>query len=128
MSASAAQAADADAVAAFVGQYFTAINAHRYHAFKVLHVPEIQANMTRAGFNSGYPGTVDSAVRLTGISTVADGDTAAAVTFISHQRPNAADNEQSCTSWQISLFLTQNGGGYLIDQAPAGYQAVFAAC
>jgi hypothetical protein len=128
MSASAAQAPGAASVAAFVSEYFTAINAHHYHAFKVLHIPQIQADMTRAGFNSGYPGTVDTAVRLVGISTVADGDTAAALTFTSHQRPNAADNEEPCTTWQISLFLTQDGGGYLIDQAPEGYQAVSAPC
>jgi hypothetical protein len=128
MSASAAQAPGAASVAAFVSEYFTAINAHHYHAFKVLHIPQIQADMTRAGFNSGYPGTVDTAVRLVGISTVADGDTAAALTFTSHQRPNAADNEEPCTTWQISLFLTQDSGGYLIDQAPEGYQAVSAPC
>ena len=128
MSASAAQAAGAASVATFVGRYFTAINAHRYHAYKVLHVPEIQADMTRAGFNSGYPGTVDTAVRLVGISTDADGDTAATVRFISHQRPNTADNEESCTTWQISLFLTPDAGGYLIDQSPQGYQAVSASC
>jgi hypothetical protein len=128
VSASAARVQGVASVTAVVGKYFTAINAHHYHAYKVLHVPQIQAGLTRASFNSGYPGTVDTAVRLVSISTAADGDTAATVTFTSHQRPNAADNEESCTTWRISLFLTQGSGRYLIDQPPAGYLAASAPC
>jgi len=128
VSASAAQDPSAVSVTAFVTRYFTVINRHRYHAFLVLHVPELQAGLTRASFNSGYPGTVDTAVRLVSISTAADGDTAAAVTFTSHQRPNVADHEESCTKWQISLFLTQGSGRYLLDRSPEGYQAASAPC
>lgn len=128
VSASVSQDPAATAVAAFVSRYFTAINEHRYHAFLVLHVPQLQQGLTRAGFNSGYRGTRDSSVQLAGLSTAADGDTEAVLTFTSHQRPDVANNEESCTAWDISLFLNNGSGRYLIDLPPPGYHAASAPC
>lgn len=124
----AAQDSSASPVAAFLDKYFTAINSHSYHAYEALFIPQIQQGLTRAGFNSGYPGTIDSAIELTNISTAIDGDIEAVVKFTSHQTANAADNQESCTNWSISLFLTQDGGEYLIDRAPPGYHAASAPC
>jgi len=124
----AAQDSSASPVAAFLDKYFTAINSHSYHAYKALFIPEIQQGLTRADFNSGYQGTIDSAIELINISTAIDGDTEAVLKFTSHQTPNAADNQESCTNWSISLFLTQDVGGYLINRAPPGYHAASAPC
>jgi hypothetical protein len=124
----AAQNPDASSVVAFLGQYFSAIDAHQYQAYLALLSPQLQQQFTQASFDQGYQGTADSAEQLTGISAAADGDTAAAVQFVSHQDPTAANNEESCTDWDITLFLAHNGNGYLIDTAPPGYHAASAPC
>lgn len=126
--ASAAQDPSASSVAAFLGRYFTAINSHHYHAYLALLSPQLQQGMTRGAFNSGYLGTVDSAERLLRISAAVDGDIQAAVAFTSHQSPTAANNQQTCTKWRISLFLGQGGSGYQIDPAPPGYHAFSVPC
>jgi hypothetical protein len=128
VTAAAAQEPAASSVAAFVGRYFTAINLHHYHAYLMLLSVPMQQGMTRASFNSGYRGTVDSVIRLVSISAASDGDTQAALTFTSHQTPDLADHEESCTDWNISLFLVQGSGGYFIAQPPPGYQATSAPC
>jgi hypothetical protein len=128
VTAAAVQDPDASAVAAFLDRYFTAINSHDYQAYASLLSPPLQQDLTPASFNSGYRGTADSAETLVRISAAADGDTAAAVTFTSHQDPDVANREEACTSWRISLFLAQDGSGYLIDQAPQGYHAAPAPC
>lgn len=116
-------------MATLLASYFDAINSHDYGAYQALFVTQMQQNMTQASFDSGYQGTADSAERLVSISTAADGDTQAVVTFTSHQQPDAADSYEACTNWQVSLFLVQQGGGgYLIDVAPPGYHAASVAC
>jgi hypothetical protein len=127
VSAAARQDPAAASVVAFLNKYFTAINSHHFHAYKALHVAQQQVGLTRGSFNSGYQGTIDSAIRLVSITAVGS-DTQAAVKFTSHQTPNAGNGEESCTKWSISLFLAQGGGGYLIDQAPPGYHAASGPC
>lgn len=125
----ASQDPDASLVAAFVGQYFSAINAHDYQAYLSLLSPQAQQGLTQEQFDRGYRSTADSAETLVNISTAANGDLEAAVTFTSHQNPaDSPDKTESCTDWKISLFLTQSGNGYLIDAAPSGYHASYAAC
>ena len=127
--AAASQDPDAASVAAFLGQYFAAINAHDYQSYLSLLGPQVQQGMTQAQFEKGYRSTVDSNETLVGISTASDGDLAAEATFTSHQNPaDSPDHSESCTDWDITLFLTQSGSGYLIDPAPAGYQASYQAC
>jgi len=128
MTSEAAQDPDASSVQAFLDQYFSAINAHSYQTYVGLLSPQLQEQLTQAGFDQGYQGTADSAEQLASISADANGDTAAAVTFVSHQHPDAANNDESCTDWSITLFLQQNGDGYLIDEAPQGYHAASAPC
>ena len=124
------QDSDASSVATFLNQYFQAINNHDYQSYLALLTSPVQQGITSQQFDHGYATTADSAETLTGISTTANGDTQADVTFTSHQNPaNSPDGTQSCTNWSISLFLQSDGnGGYLIDQAPSGYQASYQAC
>lgn len=129
VASSAGQNTAASSVAALVNQYFAAINAHDYQAYVSLLTPQEQQGMTATQFANGYRSTTDSSESLVGISTAADGDTVAMVTFTSHQNPaDSVNGAESCTDWQISLFLAPNGGGYLIDQPPSGYHASYAAC
>lgn len=108
--------------------YFTAINKHDYAAYSSLLEPQVQQQMTASQFATGYQSTMDSAATLTGISTAADGSLQAAVTFTSHQDPSDSPDNSGCTNWSITLFLEQGGGGYLVGQAPQGYQATHQPC
>ena len=128
LAAGVAQSPATQSVVTFLDEYFTAINSHDYQGYLALLSPQLQQGLTAEHFNNGYNSTVDSGETLQSISTAADGDTAAAVTFISHQNPDSANQEQSCTSWSITLFLGQGGGGYVIDQPPSGYHASSGPC
>jgi hypothetical protein len=124
----AAQDADASSAAAFLNQYFSAINAHNYQAYDSLLSSQVPT-LTEEQFDSGYGTTADSAETLVSISTAANGDLDVAVTFTSHQNPADSPNRQEpCTDWNISLFLEQDSGGYLIDQPPSDYHAQDQAC
>jgi hypothetical protein len=129
IAANASQDPDASAVAAFLNQYFTAINDHDYQSYISLLSPQVQSP-TEQQFDNGYSSTVDSAETLLGISTAADGDLVVSVEFTSHQNPAQSPNQaESCTEWDISLFLEQGGGGgYLVDEPPSGYHASYNAC
>ena len=128
MTAAAAQNPDASSVAAFLNRYFAAINAHSYATYLALLSPQLQQDETPASFDQGFQGTADSAEQLVNIYAADNGDTAVAVTFVSHQNPTPADHEESCTDWNITLYLGQDGNGYLIDAAPPGYHAASSPC
>lgn len=129
IAADVSQDPDASSVATFLNQYFTAINNHDYQSYISLLSPQEQS-LTQQQFDNGYGSTVDSAETLLGISTAANGDLVASVTFTSHQNPADSPNQgESCTEWNISLFLEQDGGeGYLIDEPPSSYHASYNAC
>jgi hypothetical protein len=125
------QDTDAQSVAAFLNQYFGAINSHDYQSYRALLSPQVRQSFSKAQFDHGYQTTADSAEMLTGLSTADTNDLEADVTFTSHQDPaESVDGTQSCTDWSISLFLEPDGSGsgYLIAQAPAGYHASYQAC
>jgi hypothetical protein len=127
--AGASQEPNASSVAAYLGHYFAAINARDYQSYFSLLSPQLQQGATQAQFDQGYRSTVDSNETLVGISTASDGDLAAEVTFISHQNPaDSPDQSESCTNWDISLFLAQSGAGWVIDPPPSGYQASYQPC
>jgi hypothetical protein len=120
---------DASSVAAFLSQYFAAINTRDYQSYLALLSPQLQQGMTQAQFDKGYRSTSDSDETLVDISTASDGDLNAEVTFTSHQNPaDSPDQTESCTSWDISLFLAQGGSGYVIDPAPSDYRASYQPC
>jgi hypothetical protein len=124
----AAQDPAVQSVATFLAEYFSSINSHDFQEFIALRSPAAQQGLTQAQFDSGYNGTVDSAETLQSSSTATNGDTVAAVTFTSHQNPDSADNEESCTNWSISLFLEAGDNGYLIDDPPPAYHASSTSC
>jgi hypothetical protein len=127
ITAAAEQNPAASLVASFLNSYFAAINTHDYQGYLALLGPQLQQGLSQASFDSGYAATSDSRETLAGIS-VADGDLVARVRFTSHQDPDAADHEEDCTKWRISLFLQEDTAGYLIDPAPPGYHARSAPC
>jgi hypothetical protein len=129
VSSSAAEDPDSEPVAAFLGEYFSAINSHDYQSYASLLSPQEQANFTEAQFRSGYASTTDSAETLTGITTAANGDTVATVTFTSNQdAAQSVDHTETCTNWNISLFLEHAGASYLIDPPPPDYRAAHSSC
>lgn len=114
-------------IAALLDKYFTAINNHDYQGYISLRSQQDQQGLTPAVFDNGYRSTKDSAELLVNILT-ANG-TVAIVQFTSHQNPaDSVNGQQSCTKWQISLFLQQNGSEYLIGKSPASYHSSHAAC
>lgn len=115
-------------VAAFLGQYFDAINRHDYPAYVALESPKEAKGMTPAHFRNGYGSTTDSGETLQDISVDANGDYVARVTFTSTQDPAQSITRTACTKWDISLYLTPKGGSFLIDTPPASYHAAYAPC
>jgi hypothetical protein len=129
IAADVSQDPDASSVATFLNQYFTAINNHDYQSYISLLSSQEGQGLTQEQFDNGYGSTADSAETLLGISTAANGDLIASVTFTSHQNPaDSPDQQESCTDWRISLFLEQGGGGYLVEKPPPGYHASYQAC
>ena len=118
----------AAAVAAFLGQYFTAINQHDYQAYITLFTPAAQQNEPEQKFNAGYATSRDSRETLLALSPAHHGKTPATVTFISHQAPADSATNTACTVWEITLFLRTTGSSYLIGVGPASYQPSYHAC
>jgi hypothetical protein len=67
-------------IAAFLDQYFAAINEHDYQAYVALRSPQLPG-ITVSQFDSGYCSTADSDETLLGVSSAANGDSVAHVTF-----------------------------------------------
>jgi hypothetical protein len=116
-------------IVTLLDSYFGAINSHSYQAYIALLSPQQAQGLTAARFSSGFGSTKDSDETLQGISLGPDGTTVANVTFTSHQNPAASVNgSESCTNWNISLYLEQGGSGYVIGKSPPSYHAGYAAC
>jgi hypothetical protein len=119
--------ATAPQIAAFLDEYFAAINTHNYQAYEALLSPQAP-DLSQAQFATGYGSTADSDETLRAISTSSNGDSVANVTFTSHQSTAQSATNSTCTDWNISLYLVPSGGGYLIDTPPAGYHAKYMTC
>jgi hypothetical protein len=119
--------ATAAPIAAFLDEYFDAINNRDYQAYVALRSPQAQG-LTQAQFDAGYASTTDNDETLDGISSAANGDSIAQVTFTSQQSAANSATNSTCTTWNISLYLVPTGDGYLIDNPPADYHAAYAAC
>jgi hypothetical protein len=129
VSAGAAQNPAATAVATFVSQYFSAINSHDFQAYDSLLTPQLQQSETAESFSNGFSSTADSDETLVAVTPAANGDTAATITFTSHQNAaQGADGTGTCTGWNITLFLESNGTGYLDGEAPSTYHAYPKSC
>jgi hypothetical protein len=114
-------------VGAFLDDYFGAINSHDYPAYVALRSPQAQG-ITQAQFDAGYGSTTDEDETLNGISSAANGDSIAQVTFTSYQSATNSPTSSACTAWNVSLYLVPNGDGYLLDNPPSSYRALYAAC
>lgn len=113
----------------WVESYFTAINAHDYHAYVSLLGSQLASGVTPDSFANGFGSTRDSGETLTGISDEGSGYEAATVSFTSHQNPSQSVNGQdSCDEWTITLYLEPDGSGYLQVPAPSGYSSRHLAC
>jgi hypothetical protein len=124
VSAGAAQNPAATAIATFVSQYFSAINSHNFQAYDSLLTPQNQQGQTKETFSQGFGSSADSDEILVAINPATNGDTAATITFTSHQNAaQGADGTGTCTDWNITLFLESNGTGYLDGEAPSTYHA-----
>ena len=118
----------ATAIATFVSQYFprsTLIISRRTDS---LLTPQQQQGQT-ARRSARIRSSADSNEILVAINPTANGDTAATLTFTSHQNASqAVGGTGTCTDWNITLFLEPNGTGYLIDQAPSTYHPKYKSC
>jgi zinc-ribbon domain len=115
-------------VAAFVAQYFAAINGHDYPAFSRLFEPGASPVQSAGEFRSGYRSSRDSRGRLVALAQAADGTWAASLTFRSHQDAGISATGTSCTAWGVTLYLVPAGGSYLIAPPPPGYRASAQPC
>jgi len=118
---------DEPTVVAFLNSYFTAINNHDYQQYRRLLDAQVQRQETAATFAAGYRGSHDSAATLTGL-TSSGAQVAASVSFTSHQPAAVSPTHSGCTDWTITLYLTPQGGSYLIGSPPSGYHASYQAC
>ena len=115
-------------VAAFLESYFKAINDRSFQEYSSLFDQQVRQGLTAGQFTSGYRSTIDSAATLTGISTTDTGSVAATTTFTSHQNQADSAYHTGCTNWNITLYLEQQGSGYLIGQPPPSYHASSQPC
>jgi hypothetical protein len=127
IAASAEQTPGVPQIAAFLARYFAAINEHDYQAYVGLRSPQLPP-ITVSQFASGYGSTTDSDEVLVGVSSGANGDSVAHVTFTSRQEAAASATNSSCTAWNVSLYLVPDSGNYLIGSPPASYRAVSTVC
>jgi hypothetical protein len=122
VSAGAAQNPAATAIATFVSQYFSAINSHNFQAYDALLTPQVQQGETAGTFSQGFSSSADSDEALVAIAPAANGDTAATVTFVSHQNASqAVGGTGTCTDWNITPFLESDGTGYPLGDQPSTY-------
>jgi hypothetical protein len=116
----------ATAIQAVISKYFQAVNGRDYTAYQATQSPGNA--MTAPQFQAGFESTRDSAVLITGITTMPDGRPAADVTFTSQQRPQDGPDGESCTQWQMTIFFDGTGGNWTIGAPPSGYRASYQAC
>jgi hypothetical protein len=119
----------APAVLAFVRRYFTAINDHSFERYAKLFSASLRSDESTAAFERDFGSSTDSAATIIKIFTSGTGLTGAQITFTSHQKPSqSATGTESCTDWNITLYLEDSSGHYLISQAPPGYAPTDHAC
>ena len=110
-------------VAAFLTQYFAAINDHDYQAFSSLFEPRASPVQSDGAFRSGYRTSRDAGARLVALGRAAGGKWAASLTFDSQQDPAVSASRAGCTTWGVTFYLVPVGTSYLIGPPPPGYQA-----
>jgi hypothetical protein len=122
----AAQYPDAGSIQPVITEYFQAINSRDYAAY--LATQSADMAMSSQQFATGFQSTEDSGVIVTNIATAPDGRPEADVTFTSRQQPQDGPNGESCTNWQVKMFLDGNAGTYTIGAPPADYRGSYQPC
>jgi hypothetical protein len=115
-------------VQAFLNQYFKSINTRNYGEYNSLLDAQKQQADSQSTFDSGYATTKDTNEVLTGITDTGGGSLTANVSFTSRQSPADSVDQSPCNDWQISLYLTPQGAGYVMTAAPASYTASYTDC
>jgi hypothetical protein len=115
-------------VAAFVANYFSAINNRDFASYSALFAPSAATITSARQFKADYGSTHDSKVVLSSLTSTGSGGWAAGISFTSHQSAAESATHTACTAWNITLYLSPSGSSYLIGSPPAGYQATFRAC
>jgi len=115
-------------VETLLSHYFHGINTHNYQEYASTLSTAQLAKQPQSQFESGYSSTTDSGMTLTSLSDDGNGALTATVTFKSQQSPSQSVDKSSCNAWTLNLYLVQQGGGYLIGPAPAGYQPNYSDC
>jgi hypothetical protein len=109
-------------------EYFQGINAHNYAEYASALDAQERAAEPESKFNSGYSSTSDSGMKLTSLASTGSGGLAATVTFTSHQSAGSGIDGSTCNHWTLTLYLVQQGAGYLQGAAPSGYQPTYSDC
>jgi len=104
--------------------YFLGINDHSYTEY----ASSETAPQSQASFDSGFATTTDSDMTLTSLTSAANGELAATVTFTSHQSPSGSIDNSACNNWTLTLNLAPHGAGYLITPPPSGYEPTYTDC
>jgi hypothetical protein len=118
----------APAVEKTLTNYFQGINTHNYAEYSSALDAQEQAGEPASAFRSGYKSTTDSGMQLISLESTGNGGLAAAVTFTSHQAPGTGIDGSSCNNWHLTLYLVQQGNGYLQGAAPSGYKPTYTDC
>jgi hypothetical protein len=118
----------APAVEKTLTNYFQGINTHNYAEYSSALDAQEQAGEPEAAFRSGYKSTTDSGMKLISLESTANGGLAATVTFTSHQDSGTGIDGSPCNNWKLTLYLVQQGTGYLQGAAPSGYKPTYTDC
>lgn len=118
----------ARAVAAFLTRRYRDINERYFDDYWRMYTPPYRAKFNPAQVEAGYRSTEICDIRLTQLSTSADGRLAATVMFTSTQDAADGPNGQNCTDWTVGIFLQNVSRAYLIDTPPPSYHAKYVAC
>ena len=83
--------------------------------------------ITAETFSQGFGFSADSNETVVAINPAANGDTAATLTFTSHQNASQVQHGHLHRR-NITLFLEPDGTGYLIGDQPSTYHAQYKSC
>jgi hypothetical protein len=91
--------------------------------------PSLRQGQSKSEFDQDFGSSADSRATIIKIVTSGSGLTGVRITFTSHQKPSQSPTgTESCTRWNITLYLDDSSGRYLIGQAPPAYHPTDRRC
>jgi len=117
---------DAPAIRQSLDGYFSAINQEQYGAawdYLDGYARNNTDNGSETKFASGFDGTQDSSIVVTGVSPVGSpsappGAVSVNLRFTSVQQANSLSNNQGCDNWTMTYWMVDGGGIWMIDRVP----------